>query len=84
MKHRMLSPFTFIRLPWVAWSAPKAIHSDMGGPSLLGLVSALAASGSPPTRVLRPDGNVTLPDGGQGLHVSDGEVRRKVQAFLRG
>jgi len=84
MKHRMLSPFTFIRLPWVAWSAPKAIHSDMGGPSLLGLVSALGVSGSPPTRVLRPDGNVTLPDGGQGLHVSDAEVRRKVQAFLRG
>jgi LCP family protein required for cell wall assembly len=83
MKHRLFSPVTFARLPWVAWNVPKAIQSDMSGPGLLGMVSALAASGSPDPNVLRPDGAVTLADGGSGLHVSDGEVRRKVRAFLK-
>src|SRR3954463_11177629 len=82
MKRRMISPFTFVRLPWVAWAAPKAIHSDMGGPSLLGLFTGMGVSGSPGPRVLKPDGNITLPDGGSGLHVSDAEVRREVQAFM--
>src|SRR5436190_6394951 len=84
MKRRMISPFTFVRLPWVAWAAPKAIHSDMGGPSLLGLFTGMGVSGSPAPRVLKPDGNITLPDGGAGLHVSDAEVRREVQAFISG
>src|SRR3954471_11561341 len=84
MKRRMISPFTFVRLPWVAWAAPKAIHSDMGGPSLLGLFTGMGVSGSPGPRVLKPDGNITLPDGGAGLHVSDAEVRREVQAFISG
>jgi LCP family protein required for cell wall assembly len=84
MKHRLLSPWTFFRLPWVSWRAPEAIQSDMSGPSLLGLFGSLAISGSPPTRVLRPDGVVTLPDGGAGLRVSDAERRREVARFLRG
>ena len=41
-------PTTFFRLPWVSWEAPKAIRSDMGGPTLLGLFGAVATSGSPP------------------------------------
>src|SRR3954447_3277119 len=84
MKHRVTSPWAFIRLPWVSWNAPRAIRSDMSGPSLLGLFGALGMSGSPPTRVLRPDGDVTLPDGGAGLSVSDAEKRREVRRFLRG
>ena len=84
MKHRLFSPTTFVRMPWVAWNVPKAIQSDMSGPGLLGMVSALAASGSPNPNVLKPDGQVTLPDGGAGLHVADDEVRREVRAFLRG
>jgi LCP family protein required for cell wall assembly len=84
MTHRVRSPWAFIRLPWVSWDAPKAIRSDMSGPSLLGLFGALAVSGSPPTRVLRPDGGVTLPDGGAGLRVSDAEKRREVRRLLAG
>src|SRR3954451_10983613 len=83
MKHRLFSPTTFVRMPWVAWNVPKAIQSDMSGPALLGMVSALAASGSPDPNVLKPDGAVTLPDGGAGLHVADTEVRQKVRAFLK-
>jgi LCP family protein required for cell wall assembly len=84
MKSRLTSPMTFFRLPMVSWEAPKAIKSDMSGPSLLGLFGALAASGSPPTRILRPSGGVTLPDGGAGLTVSDAEKQSEIRRFLAG
>jgi LCP family protein required for cell wall assembly len=82
IKSRLLSPVTFVRLPLVSWAAPKAVRSDMAGPSLLGLFGAVATSGSPTTEVLKPDGAVTLPDGGAGLSVSDAEKARKVRRFL--
>jgi LCP family protein required for cell wall assembly len=84
IKSRVTSPTTFFRLPWVSWEAPKAIRSDMAGPTLLGLFGAMAIGGSPPTRILRPSGNITLPNGGSGLVVSDSERRREVQRFLYG
>jgi LCP family protein required for cell wall assembly len=84
MKSRLISPFAFPRLPWIAWNAPKALRSDMSGPTLLGLFGALATSGSPTPRVLKPDGAETAPDGGAGLHVSDAEKQRQVQRFLKG
>jgi LCP family protein required for cell wall assembly len=84
LKHRLLSPSTFFRGPWVAWEAPQAIRSDMGGPSLLGLFGAIQIGGDPKTRVLKPSGGETLPDGGAALVVSDAEKRREVAAFLKG
>jgi LCP family protein required for cell wall assembly len=84
MRDRLISPSTFLRLPWVSWAAPKAVQSDMAGPSLLGLFAGMATAGNPETRVLKPTGIVTLPDGGQGLTVSDAERRREVDAFLEG
>ncbi len=84
MRSRLLSPSSFLRLPWIAWSAPPAIVSDMSGPTLLGLFAALATSGTPPTRVLEPSGNVTLPDGEEGLTVSESERRAAVARFLAG
>jgi LCP family protein required for cell wall assembly len=84
MKSRLLSPFAFPRLPWIAWNAPKALRSDMSGPTLLGLFGALATSGSPAPRILKPDGAETAPDGGAGLHVSDAEKARDVKRFLKG
>jgi LCP family protein required for cell wall assembly len=84
MKSRLISPFAFPRMPWIAWNAPKALRSDMSGPTLLGLFGALATSGSPTPRVLKPDGAETAPDGGAGLHVSDAEKQREVQRFLKG
>jgi LCP family protein required for cell wall assembly len=84
MKSRLLSPFAFIRLPLIAWNAPKALKSDMSGPTLLGLFGALATSGSPPTRILKPDGFEQAPAGGAGLHVSDTEKQRDVRRFLAG
>ncbi|MEA2135618.1 MAG: hypothetical protein QOC68_3527 [Solirubrobacteraceae bacterium] len=78
IKSRLLSPATFLRLPFVSWQAPKAVRSDMAGPDLLGLFGAIATGGTPATRVLKgaPQGN--------GLQVSDAVKRREVQRFLKG
>ena len=50
MKGSMLSPMSFVRLPWISWYTPKTLHTDMGGPTLLGFFTAAATSGSPPVR----------------------------------
>jgi anionic cell wall polymer biosynthesis LytR-Cps2A-Psr (LCP) family protein len=84
MKSRLLSPSSFFRLPLIAWNAPPAIISDMSGPTLLGLFGALTIGGTPPTRVLKPSGTITLPDGEEGLTVSEGERRAAVARFLSG
>jgi LCP family protein required for cell wall assembly len=84
MKARLLSPSSFLRLPWIAWNAPPAIVSDMSGPTLLGLFGALGIGGTPPTRVLKPSGTVTLPDGEIGLSVSESERRAASARFLAG
>jgi LCP family protein required for cell wall assembly len=84
MKSRLLSVSSFFRLPWIAWNAPPAIISDMSGPTLLGLFGALAISGTPPIRVLKPSGTITLPGGEAGLVVSDAERRAAVAQFMRG
>jgi LCP family protein required for cell wall assembly len=84
MKSRVASPWAFPRLPFIAWNAPKALKSDMSGPTLLGLFGALATGGTPPTHILKPDGPETAPDGGAGLHVSDAEKQRDVARFLKG
>ena len=84
MKSRLLSPSSFLRLPWIAWNAPPAIISDMSGPALLGLFGAMTVSGTPPTRVLKPSGTVTLPTGEEGLTVSAAERHAAVAQFLAG
>jgi LCP family protein required for cell wall assembly len=84
MKNTLLSPSSFLRLPWIAWNAPPAIISDMSGETLIGLFGGLAISGTPPTRVLKPSGSITLPDGEQGLTVSEAERRAAVKSFLAG
>jgi len=84
MKDKVTSFETFIRLPWVSWAAPKAVRSDMAGPTLLGVVGASLTGGSSKQRVLQPSGGVTLPDGGAGLTVTDTEKRDEVARLLRG
>ena len=84
IKSQLTSPGTFFRLPWVSWTAPQAIKSDMGGLTLLSLATAAAVGGSAPVSVLTPSGAVTLPDGESALTVSPGEVRSAVAKFLNG
>ncbi|MGD0452316.1 MAG: LCP family protein [Solirubrobacteraceae bacterium] len=84
MKSQLLSPFSFFRLPWIAWHAPPAIISDMSGTELLGMFAALAITGTPPTRVLKPTGQTTLPGGGEGLTISEEARRADVARFMSG
>ncbi len=84
MKSQLLSVSSFFRLPLIAWNAPPAIISDMSGETLLGLFAGLAVSGTPPTQVLRPTGQTRLPEGGEGLTVSEAARRAAVARFMSG
>ena len=84
IKDKVTSLETFVRLPWVSWAAPRAVQSDMAGPSLLGLVGAELIGGGQKSRVLKPSGGITLPDGGAGLVVDEGEKQSAVERFLTG
>jgi LCP family protein required for cell wall assembly len=84
IKDSLVSPLSFFRLPWISWYAPKAMRTDMGGPTLLGFFAATATSGSPPVQVLKPSGFTTLPNGGSGLVVSEAEKQAAVRRFLDG
>jgi LCP family protein required for cell wall assembly len=84
MKSKAFSPTTFFRLPLVAWSAPKAVRSDMGGFSLLGLVGASLIGGNAKTAILKPTGSETLPNGGAALTVDDASKQRAVEKLLKG
>jgi LCP family protein required for cell wall assembly len=84
MKNQLLSPSSFLRLPWIAWSTPPAIISDMSGEELLAMFAALAVTGTPPTRVLLPTGQITLPSGEDGLTISEAARRADVAKFMSG
>jgi LCP family protein required for cell wall assembly len=80
IKGQVTSVHTFFKLPWVSWAAPRAIRTDMAGPSLLGLVGAELSSGGKSPQVLKPTGTV----GVSGLTVDDATKRRAVEKFLAG
>jgi LCP family protein required for cell wall assembly len=82
MKSRSLSLQGFIRGPFIGWNAPRAIKTDMAGPTLLGVAAAFGTSGSGSPRVLKPSGGVQLPNGGAALVVSDSTKQRAVSRFL--
>ncbi|HEY7077329.1 MAG TPA: LCP family protein [Solirubrobacteraceae bacterium] len=84
IKSRVFSPTTFFRLPWVAWSAPKAVRSDMRGPSLLGLAGAALIGGNAKSAILKPTGAETLPNGGAALTVDEASKQRAVEKLLAG
>ena len=48
------------------------------------MFAALAVAGTPPTHVLKPTGQTTLPDGGEGLTVSEAARRADVARFMAG
>jgi LCP family protein required for cell wall assembly len=84
MKSQLLSPGSFLRLPWIAWHAPPAIISDMSGVELMAMFAALAVTGTPPTHVLKPTGQITLPSGEEGLTISEEARRADVARFMSG
>ncbi len=84
IKSRLLSPSTFLRLPWASWDAPKVLRTDMGGPTLLSLFAASEIGGSAPVDVLKPSGAQALPGYGSALTVTPGAVRRAVAKLMNG
>jgi LCP family protein required for cell wall assembly len=72
MKRRALSPIGFVRLPLIAWEAPKTMDSDMAGPRLIGTMLGLAVPGGGKTAVL----------GTESGSVPDALKARKVEEFL--
>jgi LCP family protein required for cell wall assembly len=79
VKGRIYSPFAFPRLPWAAWKAPRAIRSDMPGPTLLALFFDSEVSGSLKPTILRP-----IDPGANPLQVSEAEKQAAVERFLKG
>jgi LCP family protein required for cell wall assembly len=84
MKSQLFSFSSLLRLPLISWNAPPTIISDMSGPELLALFGALEVGGTPPTHLLAPTGQTTLPDGEEGLTVSESEKRAVVARFMSG
>jgi LCP family protein required for cell wall assembly len=82
IRHQLLTPMTFFRLPLVSWRAPKALRSDMHGPGLMALFSDMATSGSADTMVLQPSCLSCGP--GSSLEVSEGTRRDAVHKLLNG
>jgi LCP family protein required for cell wall assembly len=76
MKSKVTSFETFIRLPWVSWAAPKAVRSDMSGPTLLGLVGAELTGGTAKHYV--------FPDERSGTTVDEAAKQRVVEQFMKG
>jgi LCP family protein required for cell wall assembly len=79
MKSRVLSPAGFARLPLIAWQTPRALQSDMSGPSLLAFAVGAIASGGAESRVLPVTAGA-----GTGLEVDGARAGRAVQRFVRG
>jgi len=80
IRDQVVSPSTFVRLPWVSWQAPRAIRSDLKGPGLAALFLDLLTGGTGETRVLQPD--PTSLTAGSGLVVPDEEKARAVNELL--
>jgi LCP family protein required for cell wall assembly len=74
------SPSTFFRLPWVSWQAPRALKTDMKGPSLMGLFADIATSSSDETDVLQG----TCCDLEGDIQVSPGTRAEAVDKLLNG
>jgi LCP family protein required for cell wall assembly len=82
MKGKLASPWglfgiphgSFYRLPLVGWEAPKAMRTDMSGPTLAGVFGALAIGGSPKTAVLGTESGV----------VPESLKQAMVRRYLRG
>lgn len=56
MKRKVYSPLTFVRLPWIAWAAPKAIVTDMSPFTLMAFITSMTFGDDPKAQVLKPSG----------------------------
>lgn len=54
MKSKVYNPLTFVRLPWIAWAAPKAFVTDMSPFTLMSFITSMTIGENPKTHVLKP------------------------------
>jgi LCP family protein required for cell wall assembly len=78
MKSQILSFSGFIRLPWIAWALPQAITTDMGPPTLAGVMAAMEIGGSARDAILAPTGTY----GVSGLTITPAAKAADVARFL--
>ena len=80
IRGKLLSPTTFLRLPWVSWQAPQTIETDMGSAGLFGLFTDLITGNSKESTVLEYTCGDCGPAGG--AVVADSEKREAVKKLL--
>ncbi|MGH2988636.1 MAG: LCP family protein [Solirubrobacterales bacterium] len=73
-------PYNFIKGPWIGWTAPKALVTDMGAFTMPQLVLASIIGGNSETEILEPSG----PGPGGSLIVPDEERQAAVDKLLEG
>jgi LytR_cpsA_psr family len=73
-------PYNFIKGPWIGWTAPKALVTDMGAFTMPQLVLASIVGGDSDTKVLEPSGAGP----GGSLIISDEERQQAVDGLLNG
>jgi len=81
MKSQMLSLSGFIRLPWIAWALPQTLETDMGAPTLAGVLAALQLNGNAHTALLEPTG-FTVYNGQDVLTITQAAKQADVARFL--
>ena len=85
MRNQVASPLNwpsaFVRAPFIAYEAPRAIRSDMHGPGLAALFTDLLTGGSGKTTVLEPD--PAQPFNGDGsVNVTEAEASDALRELL--
>ena len=83
IKDKVTSLETFVRLPWVSWTAPQAVRSDMSGPTLLGVIGGEMIGGGTKKYLLRGEGT-TAPDGSSAIAVDEATKQEIVAQFMEG
>ena len=73
-------PYNFIKGPWIGWTAPKALVTDMGALTMPQLVLAAIIGGDSETEILEPSG--AGPAGS--LIISEEERQAAAQRLLKG
>src|SRR4051794_14364539 len=83
MRDKVVSPLhwpsSFVRGPFIAWNAPRAIRSDVHGPGLAALFTDIATGGSGKTTVLQAE-----PNGSGNLSASEVARHDALQKLLKG
>jgi LCP family protein required for cell wall assembly len=73
-------PYNFIKGPWIGWTAPKALVTDMGALTMPQLVLASIIGGDSDTEILEPSG----PGPAGSLIISEEERQQAVDKLLNG